>query len=759
MNPRSRRMAVAIVFSASLPAMADEASVQPEEMTQQRHRAESVQWIPESITVIGRDEMDETYRYQLEDLEGIAPGLLIDGMGAVPQGAAISIRGMGSMETSKAFFPAVAVNVDGVYQGTHASQNQVLFDFERVEIARGPQGTFSGAPSLAGTINVERTRPTGELGIRSRASFGDFNRKRFDTVINLPTIGGELDSKISFNWRRGNAKMVENVFSNRKENEDHLQQISASVLWQREDISVQYTYDDGYDKTDVGALLNLSSASDLLCSNSIDEANCSLDENGLKPETDSFAATTQNFSNAREYDYFQHAARVNFSWLEHDITSISAYRESEESSSHDLDATFIDFYSSTLQQEYTQVSQEVTAFREFNADTSYVVGIYYLGTEYNLDRSDLFVLEQIAAQNRILAVPAGETRTIDSNQRASILSAFAHADYQWNDKWRWDAGVRANRVKLDFNHTVSRPNNASNGFAAPPAILVGDIKQNEVTGTLGFSYRVDDEAMVYGRYSHGFRPGGYDDTANSIDAGKPFDEERVEGGELGLKSDWYEDRVRLNYAYYHNNYHNRVERFTRAVDSTRVESVLQNVAKVETRGHELELTYIPFEELIVRASLSHQNADYIDFTIPDLSGAAATVNLQGSRIPPLAPADMFSLSGHYSFGYGEGVVNLYGGYRFVTEYWTDSEVPAGRVENFTTLNFSAEFVWRDWKFRLFSQNANNKRHLTNVTHITDSQLASLPPTTTTELDLVTTAEMNQPEFTGVEIIWVPSLNW
>ena len=108
--------------------------------------------MPESVTILTTEDLNNTRVARLEDLEGMAPSLLIDSLSGTPQGAAISIRGIGSNETSQNFEPAVALTIDGVYISTHASQNAYSFDFESIEISRGPQATYQGVSAIGGAI-------------------------------------------------------------------------------------------------------------------------------------------------------------------------------------------------------------------------------------------------------------------------------------------------------------------------------------------------------------------------------------------------------------------------------------------------------------------------------------------------------------------------------------------------------------------------------------------------------------------------------
>ena len=108
-----------IITCLSLPTSAEDNPDKVSDANSElRLKSEAVQWLPHSVTVLDKSDLQETYRRDLEDLESLVPGMIVDRMNTTPRGAAIAIRGLGSSGASKAFDPAVAVNIDGVYINT-----------------------------------------------------------------------------------------------------------------------------------------------------------------------------------------------------------------------------------------------------------------------------------------------------------------------------------------------------------------------------------------------------------------------------------------------------------------------------------------------------------------------------------------------------------------------------------------------------------------------------------------------------------------
>jgi outer membrane receptor for ferric coprogen and ferric-rhodotorulic acid len=106
---------------------------------------------------------------------------------------------------------------------------QVLFDFEQIEVARGPQGTLEGAPNLGGTIHLKRRKPTGSFDLDLRTSFGENNRKEFDVAINFP-ITQSIAGKVTHTAKRNGGDYINNVTVDRRENEEDRSASAIALL-------------------------------------------------------------------------------------------------------------------------------------------------------------------------------------------------------------------------------------------------------------------------------------------------------------------------------------------------------------------------------------------------------------------------------------------------------------------------------------------------------------------------------------------------
>ncbi len=143
--------------------------------------------------------------------------------------------------------------------------------------------------------------------------------------------------------------------------------------------------------------------------------------------------------------------------------------------------------------------------------------------------------------------------------------------------------------------------------------------------------------------------------------------------------------------------------------------------------------------------------------VPDLANPGAELSLKGLR-PNRAPPDSVFLSALYSFDFASGIVNVYAGYKYSSDYQTNPNIREAKVHNYTTSDFSIDYVWRDWTFRLFSQNVIDNRYLQNVVNVTDADIVPIVQGATNASSLVRFAEYNRPRYTGLEVIYTPDLS-
>ncbi|HMQ19524.1 MAG TPA: TonB-dependent receptor plug domain-containing protein, partial [Sphingopyxis sp.] len=170
-------------------------------VTAQR-RSESVQDVPIAISAFNAEMVEASGSTNITSLNGLAPNVVLQTQGLVANVPMISIRGMSTADPDPNADPKASTIIDGVYIPFVSSTMLDLFDIERVEILKGPQGVLFGKNNLAGTINVITARPTDDFGGEVRVSAGSYGLKQFRGKINTGRFAGDaLAAKLAVNFR------------------------------------------------------------------------------------------------------------------------------------------------------------------------------------------------------------------------------------------------------------------------------------------------------------------------------------------------------------------------------------------------------------------------------------------------------------------------------------------------------------------------------------------------------------------------------
>jgi len=260
-----------LAVTATLPiapnTMAQGALALEEVVVSARKRSEDLQDVGLSVSALTETEINRTFARDIRDLAFISPNLIFDDTSQGPGGnAALYIRGVGVADVEKNFDPAVGVEIDGLFIGANSGAILRSIDLASVEVLRGPQGTLFGRNTVGGTIRVERTRPTGELGGKVRVGYGDYDNYWYDGILNFG-VTDNLSVKLSAARNNLRDGYFENVALGKKEGAIDYQSFGFNALWNATDnFELEYTYTDEQTDQDTPPLLNVGQADQLFCS-------------------------------------------------------------------------------------------------------------------------------------------------------------------------------------------------------------------------------------------------------------------------------------------------------------------------------------------------------------------------------------------------------------------------------------------------------------------------------------------------------------
>jgi len=406
-----------------------------------RRRAESIQDAPVAVTSISPRELANMAAPDIRDLVGRTPNLVIDPVNAGPSAAAISIRGISFEDIEKSFDPAIGVLIDDVYLGTNTGQLVDFFDFEAIEVLRGPQGTLFGRNTTGGVIRLQRSRPTGEFGVRSLATIGNLGRRDMRLVVNLPKIG-DLVSVKGF-WIRAEN---DDFYDNQTLGEDYggrkFDNYGVAALIEKGDFELTFTWDKIRERSEIDQSASSRTGLDLIClqvpipgvgnvrPTGIPNDQCDRNTRG------DLYTTFSNVPGVARNDGDNFTINATLELGEMVVTSVTGWRANSEFVRQDFDSTSIDFFDTQRVQTYRQFSQEFRLNGNVTDKIDFVAGFFYFNSNYTLDQTTFFgpFLQQAAG------LPAQGGNIVDHDSISTAL--FADAQWQVTEQLRISVGGR-----------------------------------------------------------------------------------------------------------------------------------------------------------------------------------------------------------------------------------------------------------------------------------------------------------------------------
>ena len=552
-------------------------------------RSESLQDLSQAVTVLSGIDLDNRQISTFVDLSAIAPGVNIaknEGFKTV-----ITIRGVGYETNQNAIAtPSVSYHLDGIYVASPYSLQTDFLDLERIEVLRGPQGTLFGQNSTGGAINVITRAPTTDETYGSAdLTMGNYGLLKTRAVINKP-LSENLAMRASFisNSRDG---FTENLTNG--QDLDDADSTSARVRL-------------SYEPSDIFRANFMAQVFD-------EDRNGSAQKGIIDPTPDPRQlrqnSPTEHKLNAQLYSAVLEWDRENFS-----IKSLTSYQVDDILVRRDNDRNDLDYLPpfALLPSEYDpETNKQTTITQEINLVSSepifgkldWVAGLFYLNTEIEisiLERLDFgfdgvfdpFTTSDVYGYSGDFGFITNSTPERDST------SFYGQGTWNHSDSLRTVFGLR---------HTKDEVYSAVTNFYGRSGTDILETDGNKVTGRFVVEKDLDDDTMLYGSFTRGYKPGGSNLTYGregvvaQIVVLPTFQEEIVDAFEVGLKTDLADGRVRLNTAAFLYNYEGLQYQ---ATDPEVFEGGVGNIPDSEIYGAELELSTFLSDSVILDLRMS-----------------------------------------------------------------------------------------------------------------------------------------------------------
>jgi iron complex outermembrane receptor protein len=513
--------------------------------------------------------------------------------------------------------------LDGVFIGTNTMQLANNFDLERVEVLRGPQGTLFGKNTTAGVINMVSTRPTGQWGAKGNLTFGSFEQTDFRGVFNLPKAFDMLSTKIAVMYLFDEG-FYTNVFTGEEApRTDFLDIVGDVLLEPNEDLEIRLKYEHTRDRGQPTTVQNASNLTHIMCFGALVPPPAGpLTNVGVQCEDPNQPVdeVDQNFPNEIQNDANNVTGTIEWDFLEnYRLTSITGWRGNDEDVTSDFDAIPMDFFSTRRIQTYDQVSQEARVDGQPFEHLHFVAGLYYWWAEYALHQNTFFLFNQPFIQP---PPPPGTFRIQDTSQETNSIAGFLQFDWGLDfiplpgeNPLTLTGGFRYTWEKKEFN-----TNFGFNTFDLEPPISAEET-WGEPTWRVGLDWQAMENLLGYFIYSRGFKSGGFNGRADSpIFARVPYDPEFVDSFELGVKSQWLDNRLRFNIAGFFTDYDDKQEQVVVPSPLGGQQTIVANAGKAKISGVEIEAQAAPIDPLLIFFTMGWLDAEYDEF-MADLVGS------------------------------------------------------------------------------------------------------------------------------------------
>jgi iron complex outermembrane receptor protein len=701
MNPSLTPIAIAIALALSPLAHAQTPVADPASEDADRldtvvvtatKTAQPLAQTANSLSVLSADDIESRRVRKLEDLSASVPNLRLTNILGAGTVGDLTLRGLGNSPGS--WDPSASVYIDDIPYNDFYGYAQTLFDVERIEVLRGPQGTLYGGFAEAGVIDI-RSRLPGDT-LAASASFGAASRAnlRATASVSGPVAGSAVRLGLSAASERGEGpirNVVDGKRGDRRADGIRFQAVLAptdrleatvTLMEQR----IKETDGTQYLPLDRGAYNRLIAPT------------------GFR--TDDFELANDT-TGERRADTSAQSLRVVWRGDRFDLIGVAARREFDGPYAFDFDYTplrapdtpgfgvpVISDSSFATDNDYAELRAQSSEGAD--APLQWVIGVSYSAQEVSVIADGVF-----PEGFGLFLPPGGRAGFNDADLDGRNRALFGQATWRLlDDRLGLTAGVRRERAE---RRGVSR----AVAFGTPP--FAADVSTARTLPKLGIDWRFSEQATAYANWATGWRPGGVNLYANTSTFGGrtpdpiEYASQRTATLEAGVNLRSADDLLSLSAAVFDT----RVRDYQDTIITGTGTGYLANVPEVGIRGAEAELRWRPTPALTFDAGVGYARARYRDYFF-------ANDALDGERL-----ANRPDWNAHagvrWSLGRWLLGVNVNGASAFQSAYRVDGS--STRVPGHWTANISAAYRLERWSFTGYLDNVANREYFLNSNYV------------------------------------------
>jgi iron complex outermembrane receptor protein len=589
---------------------------------------------------------------------------------------------------------------------------QQMFDVQRIEVLRGPQGTLAGRTSPAGAINIHTARPNlDEIEGEIRGTVTDNDGLNTQVAASFPLIPGKLGLRVAGVYDESDLDELENDLTG-KMSGDETTAGRFSLSWMPTDnftvdLAVQYMereFDDVYVLEGVPTGdPRLDPDGELRALDAYDRRGAVVGMGGVENHTDA--------------DFLNSSLVLNWELESHTITSVTGYHDTDSTWQYDQatgNANPDNVARRVATDERTDWSQELRIASDGKDIWDYMVGVYFEDSDIFFSQENHQIpISPLAPGSFVLVVPAEFKR----------WGLFTHNQFYLNENWTLQVGLRYQEVDFDRNLSVVAGSNGISIFE--PGDLIEQILSEEnqqyeddaTTGQITLQYALGEDVNLYALVGTGWRPAGVTVTGSLLpEEVLLFDSEDSISYELGFKSTLMGGAMRLSGSLYYQDFEDYISRSTllniRDLSGEISSAGVTVNGDAEVWGAELELTAMLSDNWFLGGTLSYSEGEYADGTeLPcnefDDNGApvipegqfVATCDVGGDPLGAV-PDWTASINSEYSIPF-----DSFEGYgRILYTYTGDRDSDIDGVDPYHVVNLYLGVRAQQWNVELFSTN-------------------------------------------------------
>lgn len=630
-------------------------------------RTEDVQRTAIAITTISGDEIAAHAENQLDTTLRDIPSLQVQ---STPQGGEIYIRGVGANGDSNFIDPSVALSFDGVYAGRSERLAAPLYDINRIEVLRGPQGTIYGRDADAGAVNVVSNNPIID-GSDSRVNLqvGNYDLRHIDAAQNIP-VNDQLAFRVAAEREDRNGYFSNDGYAS------HVTGARIKALYQPSaDLTIQllldYSRQTGHWATTVPAQGTFAGPPAFVFNSTTDY--CAGAQGGWLDTQpgNPWHVDPCHPADTIDYRFATVALQVQYAMPWATLTVIPTYTYDRRSDLTNLVVGDDPFFGGSLTPTVDGEDQKTGEIRLSSPDSSrikWVVGYYYLWTN---DGGTFSGVTPQTGNVGNATVTLFDSTSLDAPATTS-KAPFGQITYPVTDSFRVTGGLRYTQdAKYESVRVTSV---AVPGYDS--GTQTASLRNSATTYKAGMELDVAKDSMLYAQVSTGYKAGGFDTTAVPPQSYQP---EHVRAYEIGSKNRFLDDSLQVNADIYYYQYTDLQAQFSTSltaalpipaayVPAGAVYSYFQqyvaNAGNGKNKGAEFETRYRFTAHDEIDLSATYINAHYGHFA------QAALAGLDGAPIAA-TPEDTLVLNYQHDWSLVGGVLTAQADSKWSSSYYAN----------------------------------------------------------------------------------------